>query len=265
MGVAQPSVFLCASRDLTPAVVPISSGDNATGAPIHLPRPRRGMISLFPLPGRQQRQPFYGADYRGDWTCSRRVRPCSADPCSMACASVCASSSVFSQTGHCWSAAAVGILRPGRVATGAGRRRGWRRRLPAAQAAHAGYGLPITIADCAMLPYAGGSFAAVCLWTVVEHVADPLRGLLECARLRQAVCCWCARWMPKVGRGAVWPLLAVNYDARIVHVFSRQTLRRARWNRQAYACCTRVVTSMTFILFCGAPTTFASTCSSAPL
>ncbi len=90
------------------------------------------------------------------------------------------------------------------------------------------HGTKITLGDANTLPFPDKSFEVVMLWTVLEHVEDPLSGLRECVRVLRrggmlvvrtvTTDSWGAKWF-----GPYW----VGFDApRVMTVFSKSTLRQ---------------------------------------
>jgi len=98
-----------------------------------------------------------------------------------------------------------------------------------ALAAHQPDALPVILGDCADAGLATASVDVITLWTVLEHMANPLQGLVECARVLRPGGLVVIRTVDEGSWGAHWfgPNW-LGYDApRIVTVFSRATLRRA--------------------------------------
>ncbi len=88
--------------------------------------------------------------------------------------------------------------------------------------------LPVMVGDLEQAGLADASFDVLTLWTVLEHLSDPVEGLRACARLLRpggllvvrTVCLdsWARRLF-----GAAW----IGFDAPcILTVFSRRTLRQ---------------------------------------
>jgi len=96
------------------------------------------------------------------------------------------------------------------------------------QTAQQGGGVNVTLGDADSLAFPDETFEVVMLWTVLEHLEDPLPSLRECVRVLRhegilvvrtvALESWGAKWF-----GPYW----VGYDApRIMTVFSRNTLSK---------------------------------------
>ncbi len=113
-----------------------------------------------------------------------------------------------------------------------GQRSGWQawgleRNPEAARLATQRSGRPVLTADLAAAGLSGASFEAITLWSVLEHLADPVRALAECARLLRRGGFLFVRTLSQEAWGARffgpnW----VGFDApRVLLVLSRTLLR----------------------------------------
>lgn len=97
-----------------------------------------------------------------------------------------------------------------------------------ARAARDDYAAPIVVGDQSRLGFAAASFDVITLWAVLEHLSDPMQGLIECARLLRPGGLLVVRTVIGESWGAcLFGKYWVGFDApRILFVFSHHTLDR---------------------------------------
>jgi SAM-dependent methyltransferase len=189
---------------------------------------RCGLLGLAPAPSWVERQPYYDSGYRGYHDAHRETS--SLQRRSMAYGQA---KRLRLVERYCRGGRILDVgCGSGDFAAAAQKSERWQAHgmeqvAAVAFAARADYALPVTIADCAGAPYADGAFDAVCLWTVLEHVAQPVAALQECARLLRTGGVLLVRTVNAESWGAAWfGRFWLGLDApRIVAVYSRASLR----------------------------------------